>query len=136
MMVQDGSPVLRGVTDVILGLFSTVGRADRSWYLWHILLDDLAMFTMILGVVLIEALTGSPLLILPAVGIVVAGIAAGICVTIKRLHDLERPGWHWWLLMVPLYNLYLGFSLLFQKGIDGPNRFGRNPLDIGPTLLR
>jgi len=135
-MVQDGSPVLRGVTDVILGLFSTVGRADRSWYLWHILLDDLAMFTMILGVVLIEALTGSPLLILPAVGIVVAGIAAGICVTIKRLHDLERPGWHWWLLMVPLYNLYLGFSLLFQKGIDGPNRFGRNPLDIGPTLLR
>jgi uncharacterized membrane protein YhaH (DUF805 family) len=136
MMVQDGSPVLRGVTDVILGLFSTVDRADRSWYLWHILLDDLAMFTMILGVVLIEALTGSPLLILPAVGIVVAGIAAGICVTIKRLHDLERPGWHWWLLMVPLYNLYLGFSLLFQKGIDGPNRFGRNPLDIGPTLLR
>jgi uncharacterized membrane protein YhaH (DUF805 family) len=136
MMVQDGSPVLRGVTDVILGLFSTGGRADRSWYLWHILLDDLAMFTMILGVVLIEALTGSPLLILPAVGIVVAGIAAGICVTIKRLHDLERPGWHWWLLMVPLYNLYLGFSLLFQKGIDGPNRFGRNPLDIGPTLLR
>jgi uncharacterized membrane protein YhaH (DUF805 family) len=135
-MVQDGSPVLRGVTDVILGLFSTGGRADRSWYLWHILLDDLAMFTMILGVVLIEALTGSPLLILPAVGIVVAGIAAGICVTIERLHDLERPGWHWWLLMVPLYNLYLGFSLLFQKGIDGPNRFGRNPLDIGPTLLR
>ena len=53
--------------DVILGLFSTGGRANRAWYLWHILLDDLAMFTMIFGVVLLGALTGSPLLFLPAV---------------------------------------------------------------------
>jgi len=120
--------------DVLIDLFSTQGRANRSWYLWHILLDDLAMFTAGVGLIVLSIVTGVPLFILPAIGVFVAGVWAGVCITIKRLHDLGRPGWHWWLLLVPIYNMYLGLVLLFQKGTVGPNEFGSDPLDASKVL--
>lgn len=114
--------------DKLVDLFTTQGRANRMWYFWHILLDDLAMFTAGVLLLVLAVTLNLPLLILPAVGVFVAGFWAGICITVKRLHDLGRPGWHWALLMVPLYNIYLGLVLLFQKGTDGPNEFGPDPL--------
>ncbi|MDA0329416.1 MAG: DUF805 domain-containing protein [Gemmatimonadetes bacterium] len=114
--------------DVFLDLFSTQGRANRAWYIWHIILDDLAIFTAVILLFVLGIATGSLLVVVPGIGVLVAGIWAAVCVTIKRLHDLDRPSWHWWLLMVPFYNLYLGFVLLFSKGTEGPNEFGRDPL--------
>lgn len=114
--------------DAFFELFSTQGRANRTWYFWHILLDDLAIATLAIVLVMIGVLTGSPLVVLPILGVLAAGVWAAIAVTVKRLHDLDRPGWHWFLLGVPLYNIYLGLVLLFAKGTDGPNRFGLDPL--------
>ena len=50
---------------------------------------------------------------------------------IKRLHDLNRPGTHYWMLLIPLYNIYLSLVLLFQKGTEGPNMYGPDPLAVG-----
>lgn len=111
-----------------LDLFTFQGRANRAWYFWHILLDDLVMFTVLVALVVIGGLLGNPLVLLPALGVIAAGVWAGVAITVKRLHDLDRPAWHWWLLLVPLYNIYLGIVLLFQKGSYGPNRFGPDPL--------
>lgn len=47
---------------------------------------------------------------------------------VKRLHDIGRPSSHYWLLLVPIYSLYLGLVLLFQKGIEGANEYGSDPL--------
>lgn len=49
---------------------------------------------------------------------------------VKRLHDLDRSGFHFWLLLIPFYNLYLAALLLFAKGTSGPNRFGPDPLAV------
>lgn len=46
----------------------------------------------------------------------------------KRFHDLNKSAWYILGLMVPLFNIYLGIILLFQKGTTGPNRFGSDPL--------
>ena len=61
--------------------------------------------------------------IIGLVGTVMIAFAA-----VKRLHDLGRPGSHYWFFLVPLYNLYLGFMLLFQRGSDGNNQFGGDPV--------
>ncbi len=53
---------------------------------------------------------------------------------VKRLHDIGRPGSHYWLLLVPIYSLYLGVILLFQKGIEGENEYGSDPLMRTPPL--
>ncbi|HAC06144.1 MAG TPA: hypothetical protein DCF71_09835, partial [Gemmatimonadetes bacterium] len=105
--------------DNLLDLFSFEGRANRAWYFWHILLDDLVMFTLATVFAVLMFVTGTPLFAVPLAGVVIGGIWAGVAVTVKRLHDLDRPGWHWWLLLIPLVNIYMGLVLLFAKGTQG-----------------
>jgi len=50
--------------------------------------------------------------------------------TIRRLHDLNRSGRQYWLLMIPIYNIYLGLILFFKRGTRGPNRYGPDPLSV------
>ena len=114
--------------DAFVEIFSIRGRANRMWYFWHILLDDLVLFSIAIALIVASGVLGTPLFVLPAVGVFFAGVWAAIAVTVKRLHDLDRPGWHWFLLAIPIYNIYLGLVLLFQKGTAGPNRFGEDPL--------
>lgn len=49
-------------------------------------------------------------------------------VTVKRFHDLGKPGWYFWLMLVPFLNIYWGVLLLARKGISGPNTYGPDPL--------
>jgi uncharacterized membrane protein YhaH (DUF805 family) len=51
-----------------------------------------------------------------------------VCISIKRFHDLGKPGIHFLLLFIPLYNIYLGLVLLFKKGETGANAYGEDPL--------
>jgi uncharacterized membrane protein YhaH (DUF805 family) len=123
--------------DPLIELFSFDGRVNRGWYALHIIFDDLVIITLLVLLVVVSGILSTPLLFLPVLGVIFSGIWAAIAVTVKRLHDLDRPGWHWWLLMIPLYNIYLGLLLLFGKGTMGPNRFGPDPLggpDVGGYL--
>ncbi|WP_187296404.1 DUF805 domain-containing protein [Tepidibacter mesophilus] len=50
------------------------------------------------------------------------------CVTVQRLHDLNRPGVHYFLTWIPIYSIYMCFVLFSKKGTDGPNQYGEDPL--------
>lgn len=113
--------------DAIAEMFSLEGRANRAWYFWHMVLDDLAILTALILFVVVGVAT-HPLLAVPLLGFVGAAGWAAAAVTVKRLHDIGRPGWHLVLMAVPLYNLYLGMLLLFEKGVPGPNEYGPDPL--------
>ena len=114
-----------------LDLFSPQGRANRAWYFWHILLDDFVVLGLMITMIVVTAIMGNPFLVIPMVGVILGGIWAAISITVKRLHDLGRPGWHFLLLGVPIYNLYLGLVLLFKRGTWGSNEYGPDPLQSG-----
>ena len=116
--------------DAFLELFSTKGRVNRLWYFWHVVLDDLVIAGMVFVLLLAsEWLTG--LFIVPVIGVGLAGAWAAMAITMKRLHDLDRPGWHFLLMAIPIYNIFLGLKLIFGMGTDGKNRYGPNPLAVG-----
>lgn len=115
--------------DALIEIFSFSGRANRAWYFWHVILDDVVIFSVLIALATLGVLLGSPLVILPLIGALIAGTWAAIAITVKRLHDLGRPGWHWFLLGIPLYNIYLGLVVLLQKGTAGPNQYGPDPLE-------
>ena len=115
----------------IVDLFSPQGRANRAWYFWHILLDDFVIAGLIVLGVVVGIIMGNPLILVPVLGVILAGTWAAIAITVKRLHDLGRPGWHFLLLGIPIYNLWLGLVLLFKRGTWGPNQYGPDPLQPG-----
>ncbi len=50
---------------------------------------------------------------------------------VKRLHDIDRSGAWFWAMLIPGFNIFLSFMLLFLKGTVGPNQFGDDPLQNG-----
>ena len=105
-------------------LFSFSGRVNRARY---------AALTVILPVVayliagfIARAETGASAFF--ALLLLVVAEAVVVCQVVKRLHDIGRSGTHFWLLLIPLYNVYLSLVLLFRKGDAETNRYGPNPL--------
>jgi len=104
-----------------MSLFSWSGRINRIKYFGFIIL-----FGIVAGILMgilrsVPALPGIIYLIL---------IVVDSMFVVKRLHDLEKPGWHFWLLIIPFYNIYLALILLFQKGTAGSNSYGPDPLGL------
>lgn len=114
--------------DVFLEMFSFEGRANRSWYFWHQLLDGFVITALVMILVVVGVVTGHMAVVLPAMGILIGGVVAGAAVTVKRLHDLDRPAWHLVGLLVPFYNIYLSLVLLLERGNYGFNDYGQDPL--------
>lgn len=48
--------------------------------------------------------------------------------TVRRCHDIDQPGTHFWRLLIPLYNIVVFLFLIFSKGTDGTNKYGEDPL--------
>jgi len=106
------------------GFFSYNGRLNRQPYFWYGLLI-LVIFSIL--IVIFQHVSTLLVRVLDVLDLVVASF-----LVVKRLHDLNRPGWHYWLLIIPLYNIYLGLVLIFQKGTVGPNPYGEDPLGQTP----
>ena len=107
--------------------FTVQGRLNRARYL-----SMAGMTALLVG------MTYSMTIEQPDRGELVFGmlVAWALCVpisimaSVRRLHDLNRPGAHYFLLFVPIYNIYLGCRLLFEKGSAGTNRYGDDPLVV------
>ncbi len=113
--------------DTFLELFSFSGRANRARYFWHILLDDFVVIGAVISLGVLDLII-APIFALPAIGVALAAAWAALVITVKRLHDLDRPGWHVLLFWIPLYNIWLGLVLLLMPGTIGPNDYGPDPL--------
>ncbi|MBI2334248.1 DUF805 domain-containing protein [Candidatus Daviesbacteria bacterium] len=48
---------------------------------------------------------------------------------VRRLHDLNHSGWALLLMFVPFINLGLILILLFVRGTEGENKYGKEPPD-------
>jgi len=115
--------------------FSFDGRLNRLKYFLILLIVNVVAYAIyfILGILLgtSGSETGATMATASGmVGFIVGILAAVVCAfaVVKRLHDIERPGAHFWLLLIPIYNIILALILLFKKGTAGKNKFGKDPL--------
>ncbi len=118
----------RAARRTFAGMFSGAHRVNRAWWANHMLIYVGVAAGLSFGVLSFsDDLGGVGVRILLGILALVMLSAMG-GVTMKRLHDLGLPGWHLVLLLVPLYNLYLGIRLLFSRGTAGQNPYGSDPL--------
>ncbi len=111
--------------------FSARGRCRRATYFW----SQLGILVVIYGVPFSLGLarllpTGWPATAIFWALLLVGNLLSALQI-VKRLHDLDRPGIHYGLLLVPVYDLYLALVLFLRKGTSGPNRYGSDPLAAG-----
>ncbi|CAH2213611.1 DUF805 domain-containing protein [Tepidibacter aestuarii] len=105
-------------------LFTFEGRINRAKYFgYSLLISFILMFLLHVT----EYTENTFLVYIYIISAIIASII-NICLIIKRLHDIERAGTHYFLLIIPIYNIYLHLLLLLKKGTDGPNQYGEDPL--------
>lgn len=102
------------------------GRSTRTEY-WMFQLFLLLGYTVLYSLTLIGAVLESSALSFIGLGLVVmfwlAVIVPTISVAVRRLHDIDKSGWFFLLILVPFVSLVvLVFTLL--PSTPGPNRFG------------
>jgi len=110
-----------GMQEAVTSCFSKYvgfgGRAVRSefWY-WE-------LFLLIAGIVLgvIDRLIfgGSVLGAIFQLAVLLPSLAVGV----RRLHDVDKSGWWWLILFVPVIGIFVLLYFWVQPGTPGTNRF-------------
>ena len=90
---------------VALGLFAFFNSTERSIE---------ALFNSFLGLSAIALIVVS----------IVAMFVAMICITIRRLHDLNKSGWLCLIFLIPLVGTIFSIYVMAAKGTEGENKYG------------
>lgn len=100
------------------------GRASRSEY-WYFMLGYMIVY-IVLSIVggLISQTVSMVLVSLLCLGVLLPSLAVGV----RRLHDLNKSGWWLLIALVPLIGSLILLYFFIQKGTDGPNQYGADPL--------
>ena len=116
-------------------------RASRSEYWWGYLFSLIFGFALgftwglILGMgaaatgVVEEGSTAWTLISLPPSLFV---MIAGLALSVRRLHDIDRSGW-WFLILFTIIGIFVVIYWACKKGDQGENRFGADPLGPQPA---
>tara|TARA_R110002096_G_scaffold129819_2_gene278839 strand:- start:211 stop:579 length:369 start_codon:yes stop_codon:yes gene_type:complete len=66
--------------------------------------------------------------------VMLALLVPGIAVGVRRLHDIDRSGWWYLIIFIPLIGILVLIYWFVQPGSPGSNEYGDNPLgDAAPT---
>ena len=103
------------------------GRARRTEY-WMFVL-----FNMIIAFVLgfLDGILGW---IEPGIGLGVLGgiyslavLIPGLAVTVRRLHDIGKSGWNYFIILIPIVGAIILLVWLCREGESRNNDWGQNP---------
>ncbi len=112
------------------------GRAPRSEFWWFVLfvmvtnlvlsfVDSFLFGTVTTTANSFQASTNTPIFS----GIfVLLTFLPYFSVLVRRLHDINRSGWWYWIILVPIVGFILLIVWFATKGTDGPNSYGEDPL--------
>ncbi len=96
------------------------GRAPRAEYWWF----ELAQLLIIVAALIIDQIIGTGFIYIIAV---IALILPSIAVLIRRLHDTDRSGWWFWIMILPIIGSIVILVFTLIAGDEGDNKYGPNP---------
>jgi uncharacterized membrane protein YhaH (DUF805 family) len=105
------------------------GRMGRSRYFLASLVVVIVTYACAFTIGFASGVSGGTLEYAGFLGMVIGilGCVAQAFLAVRRLHDLGKPGWHFWLFFVPFYNIYLALVLCLASGSRSANAYGPAP---------
>lgn len=102
--------------------FTFSGRSSRSEYWWWILAS--VLFQIICAIIALLGNIGIvavfPVLLIPPTTTVIA----------RRLHDIEKSGWFFSIVLIPIVGILYLIYLFIQEGNMSENIYGSVPTNI------
>lgn len=121
-----------GFQDAVRAGFSNyatfTGRASRPEFWWFALFVFLGNIVVGLADRFLfgTGFDGSSVSLLGAIfGLVV--LLPTVAVGVRRLHDIDKSGWWYLLILIPVLGYLIVIFFCIQRGVEGPNRFGPDP---------
>lgn len=110
------------------------GRASRPAYWWWVLFGVLvSLVTRVLdGLIGSNIVRGGQFGTEVSVGIIssLVGLVLllpSVAVLVRRLHDTDRSGWWYWIILIPVIGWLALIYFLASAGTPGENRYGSSP---------
>ena len=113
-------------------------RSSRSEYWWATLFVSFGSYIAgyIIGFFIMSTLLAAgfsedasmTVIAIAAIVLQIFVVIAGISLSVRRLHDVDKSGW-WLLIICTIIGMIPLFIWYCTKGTDGENRFGGNPLE-------
>lgn len=116
------------------------GRARRSEYWYFVLFKAIfSILAVILGAVAVYVASGdiiSSILMLYLIWVVayLALLIPTLAVLVRRLHDVGKSGWFFFVSLIPLVGVIWLIVLLVTEGEPFENKYGLNPKAVDPEL--
>ena len=111
-------------------------RTSRSEYWWGYLFSIIISFAIgfIIGIAaaLVGVEEGSTTMGLLQLPLTLFIMIAGLSLSVRRLHDIDRSGW-WFLIIFTIIGIFVLIYWACKRGNEGENRFGADPLGPQPA---
>lgn len=106
------------------------GRASRSEYWYWILFIALINFVLVITTAAIDDEGSAAALILSLVGRIfgIVIFLPAIGVAVRRLHDIGKSGWWWWINWIPFIGTLILLVFYIRASDIGPNQYGAQPV--------
>ena len=110
--------------------FTYEGRLNRKRYLLRGLALGLVGFLVFYLMTAAAFMTENVLVAFADVVVYAIIFVSSFMLSIRRLHDMGKPGWWVAILFVPVVGIILSLVMLFKKGTEGANEYGPDPLAV------
>jgi uncharacterized membrane protein YhaH (DUF805 family) len=106
------------------------GRARRSEY-WYFALTNLLLILPFYLLAIAGVTSDAPALSFLGIGIygivAIGTLIPGLAVAVRRLHDLNKSGWNYFFVLIPLVGPIILLVWFFTEGNSGENNYGPDP---------
>jgi len=103
------------------------GRARRSEY-WYFVLFNFIFMIVAMG---LDNLLGTTVSVLPYgyfyFALALAVLIPGLAVFVRRMHDIGKSGWWYFIAFIPLVGAIWLLVLCCTEGVSGDNEYGADP---------
>lgn len=111
-----------------INFFSPSSRIGRVRYLAHGMLVSLIFYAVFAVLVVLGMLAERNVLFwILMVPLYLGLVYCSVLFMVQRLHDLNRSGWLWLLIFIPLINFLFVLYIIFAPGVKGSNDYGLRP---------
>lgn len=105
------------------------GRARRSEY-WYFILCN-ALIKLVLGLITVAIIKASNTMGIIGVVLIIlysfAMVVPNLAVVVRRLHDVGKSGWFYFVSFIPLVGQIWILALFCTEGNRGENKYGPDP---------